>query len=428
MYFNRRDFLKGTALVSAGAAAQLPIPEELWAESLFKHPFSIIQNVTTERSAQVVVGHPKALIAHFRLLNPDTGKIIEPQILKVSAPSHSKEKITKMAFLGLEVGPTYLLQVVSNSNQVLDERELKALDTKKVNPRIALLSCMNDLIGMNIAAMWKNVQLAEPDFICLLGDNIYGDIAILHGPQLLWRRYVDARRNLPFYHWRKLVPAIAIWDDHDFGKNDTDGDYVHRENSLNTFNSFYGQTPVKNFYSRGPGVSSSCDMFGHRFLFLDGRYYRQTTGQNQRFLGDEQLNWISDLVQDSPLPLFFCLGSQFFGRYQPGDNSYEGRGRAEFDAFKAVVAKAHQPVIMASGDVHYSEVQKITRSDAGFGGFEITSSCMHSTADYKMDENARRVTATLQNNFVVLNINEPGSYTATCLGASSKRFTANLSF
>ncbi|MEK6555594.1 MAG: alkaline phosphatase D family protein [Bdellovibrionota bacterium] len=430
MKLNRRDFLKGSAAVSAGTAVDWSLDDVLAKlPRRYANPFSILQGVTNETSIQLAVGVPTLLKAHYILVDTETSEEFEAKIIKSTAPSYSDEVVHKMFFSGLTLGRQYLFRVISDSNQILDEREVQTLDTQKPNARVALLSCMNDLIGIKIDEMWAAVKASNPDFICLLGDNVYGDILVLHGPKTLWRRYVDTRNALPFYHWRKLVPAIAIWDDHDFGKNNVLGNYEHRENSLAVFNSFYAQNPVKNFYTRGPGISSTCELFGHRFIFMDGRYFRRTDLANREFLGTEQLNWVEEQVAAAKGPVFFCMGSQFFGKYQPSDNSYEGLGGGnEFERFKKVAASANQPILMASGDVHYSEVQQVNRAYAGFDGFEITSSCMHSTADSKIDRNGRRIAGTLQNNFVFLNIDQAGSYQATCFGYQNERFSVPLQF
>jgi alkaline phosphatase D len=430
MKFNRRDFLKGSAAVSAGSAVDWSLDDILdRIPRRYNNPLSILQGVTNETSTQLAVGVPARMKVQFELVDSETGEEFEVRIIKTSSRSYSNEVVHKVFVKGLQLGRTYLFRVVADSKQVVDERELKTLDTKKKNAKVAMLSCMNDLLSFNIDEMWAAVQASRPDFICLLGDNVYGDVLVIHGPKTLWRRYVDARNAIPFYHWRKLIPSIAIWDDHDFGKNNVNGDYSYRENSLDVFNSFYGQNPVKDFYARGPGISSSCELFGHRFVFLDGRYFRQPNLANKQFLGTEQLNWIEKQISGATGPVFFCLGSQFFGDYQAGDHSFEGLGgREDFIRFKKIAASVNQPILMASGDVHYSEVQHISNSYAGFEGFEVTSSCMHSLADTKIDPNGRRLAGALQNNFVFLNINQAGSYQATCFGYQNERFSVALQF
>ena len=431
MKLNRRDFIKGTTAVSAGAAFENPL-WQVWEQfrKRSSEPLAIMQGVTNETTTQISVNAPINLKVHFRLLDLETQKKIETQSTKKYTRSNSATAAYKIRFNDLEFGHRYLFQVISDSNEMIDQRELKTLDTQKSSARIALLSCMNDLIGRNIDQMWAAVQSSQPDAILLLGDNVYGDVLVVHGPRVLWQRYVDTRQNLPFYHFRKLIPSFAIWDDHDFGKNNVMGNYTHREHSKDVFNSFYAQEPVRDFFERGPGISSSFDLFGHRFVMLDGRYFRdvQRPYSQVSYLGSEQMKWVEERLSTVSTPAFFCLGSQFFGEYQKSNFSYLGTGGAEFEKFQSLLQKTNQPILMASGDVHYSEVQKISNSFAGFDGFELTSSCLHSTADSKIDPNSRRLAGTLQNNFIYLDFNKDGSYQATCLGHQAKRFTVPLEF
>lgn len=433
MKLNRRDFLAHAVLFSAGAAAAEPLDNILdRIKKNHEWPFSIMQGVTNETTTQIAVSMPSRISAQFELVDADTNQKFAPQVLKKSTRNFSDETVYLLFFEGLQLGSNYLFRVISNSNTILDERELKALNTQNRNARVALLSCMNDYAGQNIEEMWSAVKQSNPDFIVMLGDNVYGDVLVLHGPKVLWNRYVDTRRNLPFYHFRKLIPTIAIWDDHDFGKNDVMGDYQYRTQSFDIFNSFYAQAAVSEFYEKGPGISSSCELFGHRFIFLDGRYFRAPSSNPARaqFLGLQQIKWFSEQVANSQSSGYFvCLGSQFFGEYQSKKQSYQSLGGDEFETFKGVLSSANKPVIFASGDVHYSEVQRVSLSQAaGLTSYEVTSSCMHSFENPKMDKNTERLAGTLKNNFVFIDFKNDGTYQVTCLGATSERFSETMSF
>lgn len=424
MKLSRRDFLKGTAGLSAAVIID---PDFELRMRGGERPYSIVQGPTDETSTQLAIDLPKITRVKYVLHKNKVGvkPFQEAEAYATFEKSVHPDRIDHVRFENLELGETYILQVLSaDHGYVMDERSFQTLDTKKKNGKVALLSCMSDLLGTNIHEMWEAVRLSAPDQILLLGDNVYGDIAgVLHGPNLLWRRYMDTRRALPFYHWQKLVPTIAIWDDHDFGKNNV-LQYEHRENSLKTFNAFYAQEEVAGFYERGVGVSSSFEMFGQRFVMLDGRYYR-TAGA---ILGQSQVNWMEDKIVSAGKPLFIAMGSQIFGGYKTNNFSLEKAGAPDFAVMVEALKKADQPSYFASGDVHFSEIMEISRQEFGFQGYEITSSCMHSTWARVLEDNKRRIEATTNVNFVLLELTGNGSGRTTCYGPDAIRFESEIIF
>lgn len=420
MKLNRRDFLKGTAGLSAATLIDPNFELRLRGDV---RPLAILQGPTNETSTQIAIDLPKLSSVKYVLLQ-DGKAIQEVKPYASFDRSSHPDRVDHVRFDNLQVDVKYVMRVVNDLGVVIDERGFKSLDTKKTNARVALLSCMSDQLASNIDEMWTAVQTSKPDHILLLGDNIYGDIAgVVHGPAFLWQRYMDARRRLPFYHWENLVPSIAIWDDHDFGKNNVMY-YKYRDQSLASFNAFYAQEPVAGFFETGNGVSSSFEIFGHRFIMLDGRYYRVAGA----ILGESQLEWMQNKIVTAGKPLFVTMGSQIFGGYKAENWSLEGAAHEDFVAMTGSLRKADQPTYFASGDVHFSEVMSITRQEFGFQGYEITSSCMHSTAARSLQKNPRRVQAALENNFVLLEMTPNGPGRTTCYGVNTIRFESEIVF
>lgn len=420
MRLNRRDFLKGTAGLSAAALIDPNYELRLRGDV---RPLAILQGPTNETSTQIAIDLPKMSSVKYVLLQ-DGKQIQEVKAYATFDRSSHPDRVDHVRFENLQVDINYVMQVVNELGVVIDERGFKSLDTKKANARVALLSCMSDQLASNIDEMWTAVEKSKPDHILLLGDNIYGDIAgVIHGPGFLWQRYMDARRRLPFYHWYDLVPSIAIWDDHDFGKNNVLY-YKYRDQSLASFNAFYAQENVAGYFETGNGVSSSFELFGHRFIMLDGRYYRVSGA----ILGEAQLDWMKTKIETAGKPLFITMGSQIFGGYKTDNWSLEGAAHGDFTAMIESLKKADQPTYFGSGDVHFSEVMSITRKEFGFQGFEITSSCMHSTPARSLQNNPRRSQAALDNNFVLLEMTPSGPGRTTCYGATGIRFESEIVF
>ena len=89
----------------------------------------------------------------------------------------------------------------------------------------------------------------QPDMMLWLGDNIYlreVDLSIVRG----FRASVHPRQtNAGDEAFASSLPNYAIWDDHDFGPNDSDGSWVHADWSRESFEAFWSN-PATAFLKR----------------------------------------------------------------------------------------------------------------------------------------------------------------------------------
>lgn len=85
--------------------------------------------------------------------------------------------------------------------------------------RIAFGSCAKQSKPQPI---WAAVRAARPELFLFLGDNLYADA---QDADTLRQRYAEFRRVEALQAFRRDVPHLAIWDDHDFGDDDVGGDY-----------------------------------------------------------------------------------------------------------------------------------------------------------------------------------------------------------
>jgi phosphodiesterase/alkaline phosphatase D-like protein len=419
---DRRKFLMGAGALSAATI----LPEPLYArERRPESGFSILQGLTTETTTQLSVDIERNLIVHYSLTDVETGKIFVPTV-KAVRQSSSDMRVDKLKFTGLELNHKYKLLVQDKKKKVLDERFLKTVDLNKKNARIGFMSCMNDSFG-DMRDAWQAAASVEVDYLFFIGDSVYGDMLWLHGPNYLWRRYVNTRAKLPFYHWKNLTPVIAIWDDHDFGKNDRGGDYEHKDVAYEYFQTFFAQEPLENdqVFLNGFGNSRYFQAFGQNFVFFDSRFYRGLTNSagQKGFLGVEQIDWMSKVIYDRPKPTLAITGSPFYGRLQK-TASYQVNAPEEFEYFKQKMRGWGVPAMFIAGDLHYSEVSSIAKSEVGYDTVEIVSSCMHSTKKTKYYDNPNpHISGYTNENFIVLEksgLSFDPTWRMTCIAASGK--------
>ena len=69
-----------------------------------------------------------------------------------------------------------------------------------------------------------------------MGDNIYSNTT---EPAKQRRMYLQFRADPHFRAFAAATPTYAIWDDHDYGKDNSDRTQQGKETSLRTFNEIW---------------------------------------------------------------------------------------------------------------------------------------------------------------------------------------------
>lgn len=91
-----------------------------------------------------------------------------------------------------------------------------------------------------------SVLRQSPQLFLYLGDNVYGDVAgETPSPDLPELRHAYGRlfRRAEFRRFVRAVPIMAVWDDHDYGRNDAGGDFEFRTESERLFRLFWNVGP-----------------------------------------------------------------------------------------------------------------------------------------------------------------------------------------
>ena len=79
----------------------------------------------------------------------------------------------------------------------------------------------------------------KPDVMLWLGDNLYLQQPDFFDPQAMAARYRRQREFEPLQSLLTATTHVAIWDDHDFGPNDSDTSYVFKGETLELFKRYW---------------------------------------------------------------------------------------------------------------------------------------------------------------------------------------------
>jgi alkaline phosphatase D len=223
--------------------------------------------------------------------------------------------------------------------------------------RIAFSSCTGRF-GYLTAAIWAEMSARTRfDLLLMLGDNHYAD-STAAAPQR--QAYYDHRRTLGYAEITQRVPTYAIWDDHDFGPNDSGAAAEGKEISLRTFQQFWANPSYGQ--SDDPGIYFKFSRGDIDFFMLDSRYHRSPNRMvddgTKTMLGARQLAWLKrEILASKGKVKFIACGSEWepYG-HQDSWTSFP-RERDEIFAF----LREHdvQGVILLSGDRHFTGAYQI---------------------------------------------------------------------
>ncbi|MCP4765079.1 MAG: alkaline phosphatase family protein [Gammaproteobacteria bacterium] len=271
--------------------------------------------------------------------------------------------------------------------------------------KIAFGSCTRRLANHSI---FNAVVEASPDLFLHLGDAIYPDVndeetALLEPwptPDSLPRieaSYAEAAARDGYTRLRESVPTMAIWDDHDYGVNDGEGDFEYKEAAQSLFLDFYGD-PAGSWRRSTPGIYDS-RVFGPegqrvQVILLDVRYFRSTPLADTRsddekkalniagrymasrdseatVIGDAQWAWLEAQFRE-PAEVRLIVSGYPVVPTELGRDAWGNFPRERQRLFDLIGETAADGVVFLSGDVHFAE---ISQSDEGpYPMIDFTSS------------------------------------------------------
>lgn len=202
-----------------------------------------------------------------------------------------------------------------------------ALAADTVITRIAFGSCVNENRDMKF---WDVIAAQKPQAFLLIGDNVYGDTRPTNGADIptLAASYRKLSSRVEFDRFRRSVPMMTAWDDHDYGANDAGGAFAFKE---------WAEKVYENYWSSSDEVKSRPGVYESRivgpkgkrvqFIMLDGRFFRSDLATmpyrdpgpslgwyipnmdpNATILGKAQWDWLAQELA-KPADLRFIISS-----------------------------------------------------------------------------------------------------------------------
>jgi len=249
--------------------------------------------------------------------------------------------------------------------------------------------------------IYDAMRRENADLMVWLGDNLYYREADTASPEGMALRYRATRGFAPLDAFLRSVPQVAIWDDHDYGANDSDSSFEFKGDTLRLFKAYWANPSYG--LPETPGVFTKVNFYDVDFFLLDNRYWRDADAtspaeRGKTMYGHAQMHWLKNALLFSKARYkIIAAGGQMLN----DDDAYEGWNqypveRAEFLAW--LQATGIRGVLLLSGDRHCSELTAYPRPR--YNGkqdlplYELTSSPLNSSPA-PGDANPNRVPGTL---------------------------------
>jgi len=258
--------------------------------------------------------------------------------------------------------------------------------------------------------IFSSIADEEADLMVWLGDNTYLRETDWNSMSGILHRNTHTRSLPEMQELLADTHQYAIWDDHDFGPNDSDRSYFLKDSTLHAFELFWAN-PSYGINGKS-GITTKFQWNDCEFFALDNRYYRspnkRTTGDREVF-GKEQIQWLVDNLASSNASFkFVCVGGQVVNSAAVWENyaTYEEERAYMLNLIKEEGIKN---VVFLSGDRHHSELSIISKEGSP-SIYDITSSPLTSGSHPARDEgNIYQIENSLihERNYAVMDVSGP---------------------
>ncbi len=259
--------------------------------------------------------------------------------------------------------------------------------------------------------IFESIYEKHPDLMVWLGDNIY-----LREADWTTRTGIIHRNNhtraLP--HLRALLGSThhyAIWDDHDYGPDNSGAEFFNKAITTEAFKLFWGNLTYG--MPELPGSFSYFNWGDVNFYLLDNRTYRtfedvetEPFGRPKNHLGKKQVDWLIDNLRYNQSHMQYQTSS--FNIIVSGNQVLSDASNHEiYRQYKEewnylmdqIMANHIDGVFFLSGDMHFTELSREVRTSNSHGNkskgqytfYDLTVSPLTAKVNETPNENSFRV-------------------------------------
>lgn len=262
--------------------------------------------------------------------------------------------------------------------------------------------------------VWDVIAGHEPDVFLFLGDNMYADLERKRReitPDDVAKAYVELAEHESFERFRRAVPILATWDDHDYGLNDAGKELPFKAASQRLLLQFFRE-PIDSPRWDRPGVYGSW-MLGPegrrvQVILLDTRTFRDpldrnpegrvggggpyvpTEDESRTLLGEAQWRWLAGELEKPAEVRLIGSSIQVVAR----EHGWETWGNFPHERerlYELIGETRANGVVFVTGDRHLMEISRDATESVPYPMWDFTSSGLNERTRPVREPNRFRV-------------------------------------
>ena len=234
------------------------------------------------------------------------------------------------------------------------------------------------------------------DFMLWLGDNTYYREVDWNTRTGMLYRNTHTRKLPEMQALLSKMAHYAIWDDHDFGPNNSDRSFWNKETAREVFTYFWAN-PSYGLPNNG-GITSMFTWNDVDVFLLDNRHFRSPNERksgDRTILGKIQLEWLKDALASSTAPFkIVAMGGQLLSdarKYEMYSNYGFETERNEIITY--IQEEGIKGVVFINGDRHHTELS-VLKDEGKPAIYDLTVSPLTSGSHFSDEVNNLRVPET----------------------------------
>lgn len=211
-------------------------------------------------------------------------------------------------------------------------------------------------------SVFESIATKNPNIMIWGGDNTYLRESDWDSKTGIYHRNSHSRAIKEIQPLLAKTQNFAIWDDHDFGPDDSDRSFYNKHLTQKAFKDFwanksYGMSPDQN-----EGVYSTFNWGDAQFFLLDDRFFRSPDNRitgNKTMLGTAQLEWLIDALSSSKANFkIIVIGNQVINAV-PNTENYGHFPEEKEKLLNEIRDNKIKGVFFLSGDRHFAELSML---------------------------------------------------------------------
>jgi hypothetical protein len=278
------------------------------------------------------------------------------------------DEAAKFAITGLDADTEYTYEVQIDEEAI--EGPTGGFRTAPSGNASFTVAFAGDALKASNAVVFDTIRELDPLLFLHLGDSHYNNIAV-NDPALFNAAYDEILSQPRQAELFSNVPTASMWDDHDYGPNNSDASSPSKVASCATYRVRVPHYPLV----EGTSIYQTFDVGRVRFVLTDQRSAASldsaTDNSSKSMLGSAQKTWFKNLLSNSSGYLIVWVCPRVFGGVATaGADHWGGFTTERAELVSHINANCSGRVIVLSADGHFLGIDDGSHHDFLSGGGE----------------------------------------------------------